>query len=1238
MAEPQFTRVSGTELYWLQSSGRTIGFQATSGSSIGDSPALSQTWTSDTGGIYFFLAEAPTASDGDFETSLLSYLDMQGWPSGQKFLWLENPNAPVSSWAGQLLNAAQSGSIWTVSRRADFRFINYALTVTSGSVITLATEAQNWGFAFANSSIPVATFFGPNTSYNANDSMLLLPFAGSAIACWRLAITLSNPDDFQQLGIGIRYFYPYQALPSERNVYIAAINLPTIFQPLSPLNLDVSLNSLHPLDPDRSYFSLVPLNPALPIFDTMFATAHGYGVELQPLAAAGATPDARFVFAEQPRYVGADDEVPKDFYLTLQGAFSIEWKTTAGTLTDGDDANSIHRLLCGMSGLEYLGMPDDGASIIEFIPGQNAYAPLLPSEESGDPLTGLGTTAWVWASTNNADQQVSYFAQPEDAPLYKAPPASAARADDNLGSVFLDFLEMPALLLAASDGTRAFPLAPYNHLAADEIEDAKKVEAAAIAPARRQAILAADHSWRVTESEAPTDTETIGVTPQGISVGVASNGMDWTWTGIANDSDSTADRPDLVFTKVTGAFRQALETNRLFMVLSNADVFMNDSSVQYQLTAEGIAEIEAEGTVPANVLAQVKTYFSNLGYPTYENETDFDAALVAATPDAAPYELIFERQSGLLVPRIDDWHFQISPRNWDNPERTEGQHVMVIYKFSVGRSLAELTADLPSWTWPEAAAFPGGAAADAQAELQSIYEQARVSFAQTSGGGKQSPYANFIGILDNPNWTGIIAFGAGVPLNQLPAPLQALAAGIDSKRFYAHHVGFNVTPYGANPGTLIFGRTSMFGLLDYQDPADQYFESTIYYAFKVLQLTVGFRNSVMTDFSSKVELLINRLFGMPSLLFPSQHGNNVILNGVYQRQTDSQGVEHGTYVFTMDEQNTFSIDNAALRNVVLLSTQLVTTRPADPAHPEQTVISQFQMGGNLYYYAPANLDLFSFGADPLVETTGDVSQSSSALRFGNLIVQMEFTMANPTPVFTFLTETLSFDLVNSKPRLQALYASFPLSLSSFIATPDPVLQNPPLPPSQATAQSPESMGYISITAGVQQSKMLDPWYGLVFDIDLGTLGALAGSAGLVLKLLLGWSDGGTRDEPAVYVGVRLPGIKDAIGVELPLQGVITLAFRTIEMIVNNREDTGKREYMLRFRNFAMKFLSLSFPPGYNDIYLFGNPDQTTPTKLGWYAAYSAEQDDKKNKKLSPTARRVNARKLPAATLTRRKNN
>ncbi|HKY20781.1 MAG TPA: hypothetical protein VJM31_06135, partial [Vicinamibacterales bacterium] len=808
MSEPQFALVSGTNLYWLQGSNRTIGFQATS-SSIGENPTLRETWSGEPRGVYFFVPKAPTASDQDFERSLKEYLGIQGWPSSdQKFLWLDNPDAPVSTWVGLFLRAALSGSDWRTRGRPDFDFINYTFSVLPDSLITLASEAQGWGFAFNNNSA-VATFSGPNTSYNANNNTLLLPFAGAAIGCWRFAITLKNGDDFELLETGIRYFYPLQPTPEAvANLFVKTINLPTILQPSEPLNLDVSLNSLHPLIPDLTYFSFIPLNQTPPLFESMFATAYGYGVQLRALAASGTTPDARFVFTEQPRFVG-DQDVPKNYYLTLQGGFAIEWDTNEVSMLDATGA-SVFRLLCGTSGLEYLGMPSDERSKLEFIPGQKAYAPLAPSEEAGDPLTNLGTTAWTWASTMEATKPVRYYAQPEDAPLYQAPRASEA-ASEEIGSTFLDFLEIPALLLPSATGAtaaeevRAFPLAPYNHLAANEIKDAKKVEAAAIAPARRQAILKADPQASLAKEGAPAETTaTVGVTPQGLSAGIAENGIDWTWAGFANDQDSTANRPELLFTKATGKFRQALMTNRLFMVLANAGEFMEYASVKYQLTTEGIAELRAEDEVPANILDQVNNHFRNLGYPVFENEELFVAALIAATPAAKDYEEDFERKSGLLVPTIGDWAFQMSPRNWFDKDR-ERQNTMVIYKFSIGRSLAALTNDLPSWTWPEAAAFQEGGAAAAQAELQNIYEQARLSAQQTTGSGKQSPYANFIRILDEPNWTGIIAFSVEVPLNQLPGPLQALAAGIETDKFYAHHVGFNITPFGADPGKLTFG-------------------------------------------------------------------------------------------------------------------------------------------------------------------------------------------------------------------------------------------------------------------------------------------------------------------------------------------------------------------------------------------------------------------------------------------------
>lgn len=1232
--EPQFQRVTGTRLFWLEESGRRIGYFA-SPPFVGEAPLLSATWHDDPQGVYLLVGSAPV-SDAAFAAALPGYLVAMGWPYGPKFLWLADPN--ITTWVGQTLDLAQSGTVWTVRRRADFRLCNYTVTVASGSAVTLAAATQNWGFSLAGEIVPAATLFAPGGQYDIDGGNLLLPFAGAQAGCWRFAITLANhggsPDDFARLGVGLRYFYPAPPGPDES--FVRALHLPAIVQPDVALRMDVSIDPLRATAPDRSWLSFFPLNSMLPPFASTFATARGHGATLTPLAAWGTEPDARLVFGVHPRHVGPDP-VPIDYYLTLQGAFSLIFSAAESATAADATGTMVHRLLCGTSGIEYLGMPQAQQSQLHFVPCRPAFASLADAASTASPLSLLGTTSWVWAS-NGAN--VRYYAQPEAAPLYRAPEPSA---DTLLGSAFLDYLEVAALQLAPADGKRCFPLAPYRSLDPEEAKPALAIEAAALAPVRRQAILSADTSAWVAplrlEGASPPVTSTVGVTPQGIAVGVGGDGMEWTWVGFANDTDDLQAAPNLVFTKADGAFRQALETNRLFMVAANGDTFMENASVKYQLTAEGLAELRLQKTVPTTVLDEVSAYFLAQHYPIYENEGDFVAALNAASSGAMPYVVEFERKSGLLTPQIGDWQFQISPRNWSNPQRPERQNVLMVFKFNVGRSLAAMTDDLPSWTWPEVAVFPGGTSADAQAELQSIYRTARESYARTSTGGAQSPYANFIRVLDDENWTGIMVFSCDMPLKALPAPLQALAAGIDPKRFYAHHIGFSITPFGAQPGVLQFGKTSMFGLLDYQDTEDQYFEDNRPYMFKVLRLAVGFRNSVMVEFSSQVELLINRFFGAPALFYPTSHGNNLILDGVYQRQKDQSGIELGTYVFSMTQQNTVGIANSALRWVQLSSTQLVTTTPADTADPYLPVVVLFQMAGNLYFYEPKGFDPFSFGQTrDEAEQGTPAATAASALRFGNLAVRMEFTLAECVPSFSFVTEALSFDPANSMPRPKALYACFPIKLSGFLSTPDPELATSAqdIGDSDST-RMPESFGYASIGAPLQQSRLRDPWYGLVYDIDLGSLGALAGNVGLTLRLLAAWSSGGTREEPAVYLGVKLPGVKESLGVELPLQGILSLGFKSIQILADDDATTGARQYLLRFRNFAIRFLGLAFPPGYNDILLAGSPDAAAPTKLGWYAAYSADEDPKKKKQPSRTTRLVAARKLPASLLASARN-
>jgi hypothetical protein len=46
------------------------------------------------------------------------------------------------------------------------------------------------------------------------------------------------------------------------------------------------------------------------------------------------------------------------------------------------------------------------------------------------------------------------------------------------------------------------------------------------------------------------------------------------------------------------------------------------------------------------------------------------------------------------------------------------------------------------------------------------------------------------------------------------------------------------------------------------------------------------------------------------------------------------------------------------------------------------------------------------------------------------------------------------------------------------------------------------------------------------------------------------------------------------------------------------------QYMLKFRGVSLNLLTLTFPPGDIDVYLFGNPATGDAAQLGWYAAYS----------------------------------
>ena len=126
-------------------------------------------------------------------------------------------------------------------------------------------------------------------------------------------------------------------------------------------------------------------------------------------------------------------------------------------------------------------------------------------------------------------------------------------------------------------------------------------------------------------------------------------------------------------------------------------------------------------------------------------------------------------------------------------------------------------------------------------------------------------------------------------------------------------------------GTLSLENSSLFGLIDYEDPEDLHYTG-VDYDFKVLKFTILFLNSHTERFASQVEVQLNTLFGEDATLQNADHGNNIILTGVYQQHDDTS-----SYVFVEQDDNVFDMQSFVLDEVDVQQAQFYTVVPDDPA-------------------------------------------------------------------------------------------------------------------------------------------------------------------------------------------------------------------------------------------------------------------------------------------------------------------
>lgn len=1166
MTAPLFRATGpGSPLYFLEAAPALgdyrIGYAADAGVAPPDTVTLAQTWTLYPG-VYLLLGAAP-ADPARFLADLRALLATPAMAL-TRLLVLDDPDAPLNQWRFERLAVRPAGAGHETAALAPFSLRNLALFVAASLPIGLNDTEDGLRIDNRTGQCFFTTDNGQHrlTSIGATVD---LPFSGPTAGCFRFTLKLADTAGLDALDAGLRFFAD-AAFPG----LLQSLRYPLLALTGSGLTLYTALDPLHARLPDRTFFGMLPpgVTNGTAGLRSCFRTNLGQLIGLMPTRRAGAIADPCFVL--DVRRQAHTPQASDPYYLTPLGSFELLHLTAPHP--PGSSGGPAERMMCGISGVEYLGLPATSGCLLHFFPGHPAYMPpdeaetarrqarsnarrttprqpLVPGREA--PLTDVATTSWAYV-TPPAGGAVTYFAQPGDASLFQHDPA-----------LFLGYMEVPAGTLPATPTApgavtpAAFPLAPYAGIVAQDLVPFQRLENGAISPARRAAVLGltlpARGARRVPPPFAVAADDQLGTTPQGLLARFDATLQDWKALTLAQTNAGTQ---QLQWTQVTGELRAALQTNQLFLIISDAASFFGCASINYELTPLAFARLRTEGMVPEAVLAKVRP----LEGQRFADLAGYEAALQARLTgvEYLQYRDAFLRFGAFSQLRIRDWTFDLSPYEW------AARGTLIVFKFS-GEALGTLAADPARWTF----------ATDFNRDVEATRDRLLAILAEAAEQTDQD-FAAFNRMVEDPSWNGILFLSVRVPLASLPPQLLGLAAGIDPDAFNAHHVGINVNPLVDDPSALSIQDSSLFGLIAYASPEPLFFEDRAY-DYKVALLKVLFRNSLIQRFASQVMLLVNELFDEPATLVGSLHGNNLLLDGVYQRQGDDDA-----YVFGGEGDDTFTMASGVFYNITVQQTQFVTVNPPAQDAAPAPIRARFQLWGTLRFKALAGFDALSFG--PTLGEDGELLVDGG-LRFANLALDLVFDpLTLGDKVFTFNARQLSFDLVHSRARERSLFHRFPLTLAGLIQA--------------EKGTTPQSLGFAAVDAPLGQTGVKDPWFGLEFLIDFGAPGGLAARIDFRAKLLAAWSP--TPRGLAFFLGLTLPGMTGGKR-EITLQGPLKLAIGSFEFTVSR--DT---EYMLRFNNLVLKLFVLRFPPsGQTVAYLFGNPNRTSTDKaLGWYAAYA----------------------------------
>jgi len=1177
--------------------------------------------------VYFFFAEtAPDSSQlSSFIVKIKEYLaQYRRTPSSVTMTWLSDANADqfTKSNALTMVYFLAGGGIkvnqpFTYPIGKTFNDTNSAtvfanLVIANNTAGTLSPEEAATKLVLAyNPGNPNIAFsstdFGSSSLTNQDCS---ISFQGEGCGIFSLPIGLNMQSDFTAFDLNTKYFFGSAPNVLKYPLLKQGSGDDYVFTHAAIAPLDIlnkkGLNTYFALS-GETYNKKSGQNTGT-VLPSYFSINTGHSIALVPKVSWQDADDfipgqysARFVISPQ------DAEEERRFYLQPEGAFYLDPGDAQAQQADENGQFDFLPGLAGTEAISFTPYSKDSSSgdVMRFKSGQAAFANNFPAQ--GRSLTNPGVetptlssryvTSWATIASDIAENN-QYSAQPEGASLYaKDHGVSEWMSETNASgkAVLLGYYE-PSVNMPQNDGFYV-PLAPYLAINTDNgtpppaDESLSTFESQVLSKERKALINSQSPADQVSKSakkrkqllaDAASDY-TSSTSPQGLIAHVNHADASWSLLNLGQNTIDTGLTPEYLYPEGQSP----------------------DDPSQYQLSFINLSNTLKNGFL-TNQQFLVVTQNNHLGQLFSDS---------GQTGGGSTAEAFFNNKMS-----IEDWPFDL---NVGKENQYADYKNVLIFKFCEG-TLKERVKNPQIWTQPNTFNTEGTTDSTQAYQqlvaisswLQQYFDEAEANYQY----GLDHPETNqailfkkFHDIINNPHWNGILALKVDINLNEFPQQLKGLISGINLKNFNAHHFGIEVNKINAVDKVRMEKNSSLFGLIDYLDPAyvQQLAEGLnpekpippqvgVTYDFKVLQLQVLFENTAIKFFQSKVQLTMNELFSDTVIGTNNPYGaqsiNTVVLNGTYQ---DHNGTP--VYVFENTDDNLFYFNSNLLKNVEIIKIQF-NTLTTDPA--ATNIESAFTMWGFLNYAVMEStltppgqddpvttvMDAFSFG-----NGDGQDSDITKGLNYSNLLIDMSFNIATPTVVdYAFNASKIVFNSGFSTSRPRSLYPNFALQINNLV--------------SGDGDTKPSKLGYLTLgIPGINTQGLTGDWYGLEMTLNMGTPGELAASLDFNASLLIAWSPGAKSTDTtySAMIGIKLPGTSSNAKL-LSLQGILKLSIDTLKLEYLKDESS----YLLTLGNIALKFMGiLKLPPGGStNFLLFGNPNPgATAKSLGWYAAYNKTQ-------------------------------